>query len=86
MGCGVVNKFILKHYYDLFDDSGKADGIYVCSKCNYKERWNLQMLETMGCANPFRTKCNGKMNLHIVPSSEIENILTSIYKFTNNKL
>jgi len=79
MGCDIVNRFILRHYYDLFDDSGKYEGIYMCSKCNYKEKWRLQMSETINCNNPFlRTKCDGKMNLHIISSSKIEKVLTNI--------
>jgi len=70
MGCGIVNRFILRHYYDLFDDSMQYDGIYICKKCGYKKQWMLEMCETLTCP-----KCGGNMPIRIGHKDTVKKVL-----------
>lgn len=87
MGCGIVNQFILNHYYDIFDEKSGNKGIYVCndSKCGYKKKHELEVYETIKC--PVKD-CKGTMHLKIMPKKTIDKLLSGEIKIklSNNSL
>jgi hypothetical protein len=76
MCTGIVEKFILNHYYDLYDSLERYKGIYICDnlKCNYKQMHKLEVSDTMPCPTK---NCNGRLYLHVGLKEYIEKICLS---------
>ena len=70
----VARGFVSNHYYDLFDKSGRYDGIYICDTCEYKEVWQLQPTDERFC--PIRD-CDGNLHLKTGLRKDIERVLTA---------
>jgi hypothetical protein len=69
-GESFTKQFILKHYYDIMDDSGVYSGIYVCENCLNHQKWDGALSDFARCDN-----CDGSMRLCVVKKSELDNII-----------
>jgi hypothetical protein len=75
MGCDITSGFIFRHYYDLYDDSGFYDGVYVCDKCGYRKKWTGDIEEYLSCDND-KKDCVGTMRLHVFRKETVQKILS----------
>ena len=77
-----TSRFILQHYYDLFDDAGGYEGIYICEECGRKTTWYQEgapYFDVISCEYPSKTRrlrrCGGTMRLHVFTKNQAKEIL-----------